>query len=232
MTVTTTGLTKAAGIAAAASGLLYGSLQFVHPLETVAAVTTTRWAVVHYLTIAMAVLGVFGVTGMYLRQARRVGVLGLVGYLLFGAFYLVTMMFSFVEAFVLPEMAGQAPHLVAEINAIFGGGDTGDLGAIKATGAVGFALYLFAGLTFGIALFRARILSRWASALLAVGAVLPIAGPLVPHQVLRGAAVPVGIAMIGLGVSLWRDQRNASAAQTSASPAVVPAARVEPSTVR
>ena len=226
MAITTTSLTRVAGISAATSGLLYSFVQFVHPVETVAAVTTTRWAVVHYLTIAMAVLGVIGVTGMYLRQVRRVGVLGLVGYALFGAFYLVTMMFSFVEAFVLPEMADDAPHLVGEINAIFGGGDTGDLGAIRYVGGVGFALYLFAGLTFGIALFRARILSRWASALLAVGTVLPIAAPLVPHQVLRGAAIPVGIAMIGLGVSLWRDQRQ------PATPAVVPAARVEPSAVR
>ena len=33
--------------------------------------------------------------------------------------------------------------------------------------------YVFGGLLFGIALFRARVLSRWASALLADGTVPP-----------------------------------------------------------
>jgi hypothetical protein len=207
MTVTPTHLTRAAGVAAAASGLLFGLVQFIHPVETVAAVETTRWAIVHYLTIAMAVLGLAGVTGIYLRQVRQTGVLGLVGYLLFSGFYLLTTAFTFVEAFVLPELTHDAPNLVHDVLGIFTGGRTGDLGAVTLAAPVGFALYLLGGLSFGVALFRARILARWAGVLLAAGTVLTLAVPLVPHQVARGAAIPVGIAMIGLGVSLWREQR-------------------------
>ncbi len=226
MTITPTGLSRAAGIAAAASGLLYGSIQFIHPVESVAAVETTRWAVVHYLTIAMAVLGAIGVTGIYLRQVRWVGVLGLVGYLLFGGFFLLDMMYSFVEAFVLPELTSAAPKFVDDVNGIFTGGDTGDLGVITAAAPVGFLLYLLGGLALGVASFRARILSRWSSALLAVGSVLTLAVPLVPHQVARGAALPVGIAMLGLGISLWQD-RELAAVRTDLPTGHSIAARVE-----
>ena len=67
------------------------------------------------------------------------------------------------------------------------------------------------GLLFGIALFRAGILARWAAALLAVGAVATIAIPLLPQVNQRLFAIPTGIALIGLGYSLWREQRTPAA---------------------
>ncbi|MGD9991553.1 hypothetical protein [Pseudonocardia sp.] len=218
MTVTVTGLTRTAGIATAASGLLFGLVQFIHPVETVAAVTTTGWAVTHYLTLLMAVLGLAGIAGVYLSQVRRVGVVGLVGWLAFSGFFLVTVAYTFVEAFVLPELAGSAPRVVDELLAIPGGGDTGGLGAIAAFGTVSFALYLVGGVLLGIALVRARVLARWASALLAVGPVLTLAAPLVPHSLLRLAALPVAVALLGLGVSLW--QRRPETAPLVDAPAV------------
>ena len=63
---------------------------------------------------------------------------------------------------------------------------------------------------FGIALYRANVLSRWASALLAVAALATMAPLLVPMVNQRLFAVPNGIALIGLGWSLWRDQRSAA----------------------
>ncbi|GAY09137.1 hypothetical protein [Pseudonocardia sp. N23] len=217
MTVTAIALTRAAGLAAAASGLLFGFVQFIHPVETVAAVGTTAWAVVHHLTLLMAVLGLAGMTGVYLRQVRQAGVTGLVGYLAFSGFYLVTIAYTFVEAFVLPELAADAPRIVDEILAIPLGGDTGGLGAVAALGTVSFALYLGGGVLLGIALFRARVLARWASLLLAVAPVLTLAGSFVPHSVIRLAAVPMGVALIGLGVSLWHNAgRTVAAVPTDA----------------
>jgi hypothetical protein len=216
MSVTTTGLSRTAGLCAAASGLLYVLVQVIHPAETVAAVESTAWAVTHALTLAMAVLGVVGVTGIYLHQVREAGVLGLAGYVLFAAFYLVAVAFTFVEVFVLPELTDDAPHLVEDFLGIFSGGDTGSLGAVTAIGAVGFACYLLGGSALGIALFRARVLARWAGALLAAGAVLTLAVPLVPHSLARLAAVPVGVAMAGLGLSLWHGRRHAAAVPAGA----------------
>ena len=68
--------------------------------------------------------------------------------------------------------------------------------------------YMVGGLIFGIALFRARILARWASALLAVGTIATASLAFLPESFNRPMAVPVGVALIGLGVSLWRDPRS------------------------
>src|SRR5690242_21754832 len=70
--------------------------------------------------------------------------------------------------------------------------------------------YSVGGLLFGIALFRAGILSRWASALFAYGTVSALALAALRESFNRPFAVPVGIALIGLGVSSWRDQRRPS----------------------
>ena len=45
---------------------------------------------------------------------------------------------------------------------------------------------------------------------------------MLPHSFERPFAVPVGIALIGLGISLWRDQRK-PAAVTAGDRAPVPA---------
>ena len=59
------------------------------------------------------------------------------------------------------------------------------------------------------------MLARWAAALLAVAAVATMAIPLLPMVNQRLFAVPNGIAMIGLGVSLWRESRSATSDPTS-----------------
>jgi hypothetical protein len=56
------------------------------------------------------------------------------------------------------------------------------------------------------------ILARWAAALLAVGAVATLAIPLVPQVNFRLFAIPTGVALAGLGYSLWRDQRTPATA--------------------
>ena len=66
--------------------------------------------------------------------------------------------------------------------------------------------YVGGGFIFGIALFRANVLARWAAALLALGTLATIAAGLVP-QYERLFALPTGFALIGLGYSLWREKR-------------------------
>jgi hypothetical protein len=66
-------------------------------------------------------------------------------------------------------------------------------------------------------LFRARVLARWAAALLAVGTAGTAAPAVLPESFNRPFAVPVGVALIGLGVSLWRHQQDASADTVPAS---------------
>ncbi|WP_193312799.1 hypothetical protein [Georgenia subflava] len=210
MTITPTGLTRAAGLAAVASGLLYVGIQFIHPDDDLATVTGSAWFVVACLTIGMAVLGLAGVTGIYLRQVRETGVLGLVGYLMLSCFYLAVVAFTFVEAFLVPTLATTAPEFTEDFLGIFGGVPAdGSLAALETLNPVVGGIYLLAGVAFGIAVFRARVLERWAGVLLAVGSLATLAIPMLPHDAGRFAAVPTGLAVAWLGYSLWSDRRDA-----------------------
>jgi len=205
MTITTTGLTRAAGLSAAAAGLIFIAVQINHPPMDVASVATTEWVVRNSAKVLMGALALVGITGMYLRQVRQVGVFGLIGYLLFGAGYLLMFATEVISAYVLPALVNIAPGYVNDIVvAAAGGTPVSDIGAMKTVLAVTGIGYMVGGLIFGIALFRARILARWAAALLAVGTIATVTLAWLPESANRPMAVPVGLALVGLGVSLWR----------------------------
>lgn len=209
MTITPSKLVRAAGLAAMAAGLLYTVIQPVHPTEDVAAVTTSAWAIVAAMTLGFGILGLVGVSGIYLRQVKEVGVLGLVGYVMLSLFFLLVAAFTFAEMFILPPLASEAPQFVDSFLGIFAGTPaTVDLGALGAMGAVSFVLYLVGGSLFGFAVFRAAVLSRAAGLLLVFGALSVLTVPMLPHAIGRYAAVPVGLALVWLGYSLWADQRR------------------------
>ena len=215
MTITTTTLTRAAGVAAAVGGLLYIGVQVRHPNLDLALITTTEWKVRQTMKVLFASLSLAGITGMYLRQVTRVGVLGLVGYLTLATGFLAMVGVELVGLVVVPAIAATSPGYVSDVLAVAvpGGHATGDLGLIQPLISLMGIGFLAGSVLFGIALFRANVLARWAAALLAVGAVATLAIPLVPQVNFRLFAIPTGIALVGLGHSLWRDQR-ASVAQT------------------
>jgi hypothetical protein len=72
------------------------------------------------------------------------------------------------------------------------------------------AAYILGGVVFGIALVRAGVLARWAAVLMAVGALATVATFQLPELTQRLFALPAGVALIGLGYSLWREQRTQS----------------------
>lgn len=211
MKTTTSNLIRWAGLAAMGTGILYIAIQAIHPLDIPSSVTTTRWAVVHYLSLVMDLLGLLGVTGLYARQAEKSGWLGLAGYLLFGLFWALDVAFHFIEAFVEPVVATEAPKFVAGLLGMVNGVPSEvSLGAIPGVYALdGVAGYVLGGLLFGIATFRAGILPRWAGGLLALGALLPLLlSSLVHHPFDRLFAVPVGFALAWLGYALWSERRE------------------------
>jgi hypothetical protein len=205
MTITPATLTRYAAAAAVAAGAIFIGVQLNHPRLDVASVTTTEWAIRSSLKVLMAALALAGITGMYLHQVRRMGVLGLIGYLLFAANYLVIGSVSFIGAYVLPSITDTSPSYVRDALAVAAGGHaSGDIGLLKTVILVEAVLYLTGGLVFGIALFRARVLPRWAAALLAVGGLVSAGLQVLPDPWFRLLAFPNGIAMIALGYSLWR----------------------------
>ena len=133
--------------------------------------------------------------------------LGLIGYLILGAGFLAMLAVEVAGLVIMPAIAHSAPGYVSDVhrrrhqrhrcrrhrpheslNSLVG------------------VTYMAGGLVFGIALFRANVLARWACVLLAVATPLSLAIPLLPLINQRLFAVPTGLALIALGYSLWRQQ--------------------------
>src|SRR6476659_9407028 len=78
----TRNLIRWAGVSAMVAGICYVAVGLFHPPNVVSAVTTPQWAIVHVLATAMCFFGLLGPTGIYARQVKETGWLGLTGYLL------------------------------------------------------------------------------------------------------------------------------------------------------
>jgi hypothetical protein len=218
MTITPTALTRSAGVAAILAGLTFIGVQIGHPHLDVTSVDTVEWTVRNTAKAVFAALGLAGITGMYLRQVRQMGVLGLLGFLLLSSGYVLILGTSLIAGYVLPSLADTDPAYVDAVLATAAGGmPSSDIGALHPALLVeGFA-YLAGGLLFGIALFRARVLARWAAVLLAFGAVLSVALPVLSDSAYRLLAYPHAVALVGLGYSLWRSHRAFDAAGSAPS---------------
>jgi hypothetical protein len=211
MTVTTTGLTKAAGIAAAAAGTIFIAVQIGHPAFDTYLTDTHEWVIRCTAKAVMTVLALVGLTGIYLHQVRQMRVLGLIGYLVFGLGYLMMFATEVMAVAFLSALTDTAPAFAKNVVIASGGGHpAGDIGHLQTFFDLTGACYLLGGLVFGIALFRAHVLARWAAVLLAVSTVATASLAFLPASFDRPMAVPEGVALIGLGVSLWRTQRQAS----------------------
>ena len=139
----------------------------------------------------MAVLSLIGITGIYLRQVRQTGVLGLIGYLVLGVGYLAT-----------PEhpdhrlcsscrsLRPASPAMSTTSSPWPSGTPVGDIGPLQTLIKVAGFTYIAGGILFGIALFRAGVLARWAAALLAVGAVATSPPSGCPSSLQRLFAIP------------------------------------------
>lgn len=225
MVVTPIGLTKAAAACAITAGVLFMAVQIGHPQVNVQSIQGTNVYIRDQVKILMSVLALVGIAGMYLSQIRRNGILGLIGYVVLTLCFLAIMCDVYVAAYVVPEVARSNPAYVNDVIVLstsrgtLRGADVGVLDTV--TSLRGFA-YLGGGLIFGIALFRANVLARWACVLLAVGGLVSVALALMPDAFYRLLAFPNAIAMIGLGISLWR---TAGTTIDEPSAATIPAAR-------
>lgn len=212
MTITAATLTRASAIAAAAAGALFIGVQIGHPHLDVTTVATTEVITRNVVKLVMAALALAGITGLYVSHARRNGLLGLAGYLVLSVGYLLILGTTFTAAFVLPSVAGTDPTYVGHVlDAASDRPMTGDIGALSVLVRIQGLAWLGGGLIFGIALFRARVLARWAAVLLAVGGVVTALLSVMPDAFYRLLAFPNGVAMIALGWSLWRTTITADA---------------------
>jgi hypothetical protein len=212
MRVTSAGLLRSTGILAILAGALFVLVQVIHPPETVQAVASGSWPMVHYLTFAMLILFVVGVAGIYARQVQELGWLGLLGFVVLGIGLSLNIAGAAIEAFVEPLLATSNPGFVAAFNSmVMGTPYDADLGDIPVMWSAGSATFMAGTLLLGVASLRAGVLSRWGSGVFAFGLVigLPVASVL---GNVRLAAVPISIGLAWLGYSLWTGGRKTTTA--------------------
>src|SRR5262245_16749554 len=100
MKTTAANLMRWAGLSAMLAGSMFVVVGCFHPPAILSSVTTTQWAIVHLLAIAVSFFGLLGLAGLYARQAKESGWLGLAGFVLFSLWMLLITSFTFVEVFV------------------------------------------------------------------------------------------------------------------------------------
>ncbi|MCC7359092.1 MAG: hypothetical protein IT317_06430 [Anaerolineales bacterium] len=201
-------LIRWAGLAALVAGLCFAARELLEPPDIHSSVTTPQWATAHYLSIAMSLFGLLGVTGIYARQAGKAGWLGVAGYLLLSLWLVLSLTFTFFEAFVLPLVAAEAPAF-AETYLLVISRSTGEMtvGALTALWGLSDILFVLGSLVFGVATLRAGVLSRWAAGLFTIGIGVAPAYGLLPTALQPLVAVPIGLGLAWLGYSLWSEKR-------------------------
>ncbi len=205
-------LIRWAGLAALVAGLCFVIGELLRPPVILASVATPRWVIVHGLALAVGGFGLVGVTAIYARQAAAAGKLGLAGYLLLSLWLLLSFAFAFFEAFVLPRLAQAAPSLAEGFVAMFArSSNAPNLGAFSALWSLADILFILGSLVFGIATFRAGVLSRWAAGLFTVGIGLAPAYGLLPASLQPLVALPIGLGLAGLGCALLTERHPPAA---------------------
>jgi hypothetical protein len=182
--------------------VLYSLIVEVGGPETFSeAALTPSYAVTTGLSLLAAVLILFGLVGLNLRQSETVVALGRVGFLV--AFLGTALVVGTVwtEFFVVPSLAVEAPEFL----------DTEEIPGLLDVGfIVSYSLLSLGWALFGLAALRAGIYPRWVPILLIIAALIG----LVPFS---GGAAPLalGVAVALLGFFSLRSGVSISAGGSS-----------------
>ena len=163
MSISTERLGQVAGVCLVAAGAIFIGVQINHPPLTLEFVGTTEFIVRQTLKMIMTVLALAAspasTRGCAQRRSPRPGRVPAVrpglpddvqrrGHC----------------GFVLPPSSRPHPRIVQDVlTASVGGTPTGDIGGMQILFSLSGVGYMVGGLMFGIALFRAGVVARWAS---------------------------------------------------------------------
>lgn len=194
-------LFKLSGLSAILSGLLFIIIQVIHPSDSLSSIGTKMWMIAHILTFIFPILGIIGITGIYLLQSERAGLLGFLSYsLLFSAFILM-ICFGFYEAFIAPSLITEAPIYVASALSILEG-KTGPQ-YISELYILNSITYLLGGLLFGISIIRAKVFPKWSGFTLILSILVTLSAA-ISAEIARPSAVLFGFSLIILGTILFK----------------------------
>ncbi len=198
---------KLAGISALLAGLLFALIQFIHPEDTLQAITSPNWAVAHVLSVLFPIFALLGITGIYAKQIEASGKLGFAGYLMLVGAFCLMLCFGFYEAFIAPVIVAEAPDLAANILSILenkpGPGLIGEVYQLNGI------LYLLGGLVFAVATIRAKVYPIYASGLLGLGVLVTLSAAAVPFMARPSAVVfSLGLALLGVALIMRADNKS------------------------
>jgi hypothetical protein len=197
-------LVRGAAVAAALSGLLNLLFFALHPRQgepPPPGALGPSYAWLHLLGLLSLILGLFGLTAFYLVQHRRVGWLGLAGYLLAFIGSCGFIGFLWGDGLYSPVFERFSPALLDAPALFF----TGPLYIASAAAAFAFILGY---VSFGIASYRAAVLPRDGIIAMTTGAVLvalpppPLVG--VPWALIVAGAAILAAGLGRIGFALWR----------------------------
>lgn len=204
--MTATRLIRWSGIVIILTGillLLLGVLPsvFLPTDETILdGVLDPEWGIISVLAFVLTILLPLALLGLYVRQIHESGLLGFLGFMLAFLGSLFYAGFQFDMAFVWPSLATHAPSLIDYSGPMF---------THPPFSVVHYLMVLLnpVGLVlFGIAMIRARVLSRWSTVLFTMG--MPLAtGILFPPFILRTmGGLLSAVSLVWMGYVLFRNK--------------------------
>src|SRR5690349_23568089 len=107
-------LIRWSGLTLVVAGLLFGLFPFAHPNHDPEGYTGARWLPAHLMPNVGAIVALFGLTGVFVRQLRTAGWLGVVAFVasIVGTASFVSGLM--IEAFIIPYMSMELPELVLD----------------------------------------------------------------------------------------------------------------------
>jgi hypothetical protein len=198
-------LFRLGAISALITGLSFIILGLFHPANEITYVTGTQWIIVHIFACLMSFFGFFGLTALYVKQSKESGWLGFLGFAFLSGWFALVLCFSFIEAVLFPLLAPQISTFISGILGMYHSIKSPvDLGVLPLLWNISGPLFILGGVFFGIATFRAKVFSRSAGLILALGTGLAPLAALLPMVYQSKILAIAGVAFLCMGYNLLR----------------------------
>jgi len=182
------------------AGLLFGLFPFAHPNHDPQGFRGAAWIPAHLMPNVGAIVALFGLVGLFVRQFRAAGTLGLAAFIasIVGTASFVSGLM--IEAFIIPYMSLELPQLTI---------DDAPPPGIGEAFMVMRMLFMLGFLLVGAAVIRARILPRGVGVLVIVAILVNTFGDMIIGEpAFYLGSVLFGIALGWLGYALWAEPRG------------------------
>jgi hypothetical protein len=200
-------LIRWSGLACILGGVLFPISIAIHPLRDGPGVNNSPYSAIHVLIAVALMLVLFGLLGLYLRQAEKIG---LTGFILAFIGTVLTYGLIVIEGFSWPTVGFYNPEAVHNFDPSLAAPRGSSLVFIF---VLGVAIFAVGYIMFGIATMRARVLPRLGGLLIAIGApiyflgapAIPVLGPesVIVTVIETIGATAFGAGFAWLGYSLW-----------------------------